>query len=144
MGGFFLCDDTGTNTIDIETFLSLVDEGKIFNPVVTESDIKDKSSSDYIGKGIYFFQLLWFMIQILARIGYGFTVTLVELDTACMALFTLALIYLWWEKPLCPKRPHFFYTRNAHNSYIEEMSQRDGNLEEWQVGTDSYHSSCKI
>ena len=141
MGGFFLCDDKGTNEIDFETFLSLANAEKIVNPVVMESDI---DGTDYIGKAIYFWQLLWFMIQIFARIGYGLTVTLVELDTACMALFTLVLIYLWRKKPLCPGRPHFFYTRNARDSCIEEMSQRGGNPNEWQVGTDSYYSSCKI
>ena len=140
MGGFFLCDDKGTNEVDINTFLSLVDAGEIVNPAVMASDI---GGTNYIGKAIYFCQLVWFMIQILARLVYGLTVTLVELDTGCMALFTLALIYLWREKPLCPRRPHFFYTRNARNSCIEEMSQRGGNPKEWQVGTDSYYSSCK-
>ena len=144
MGGFFFCDDTGIKEIDIDTFLSLVDAGEISNPEVTASDINDKSSSDCIGKAVLFFQLVWFMIQILARVIYGLAVTLVELDTACMALFTLALIVLWWKKPLCPRRPHFFYTRNTRKSYIKEMSQRGGNLEEWRVGTDSYYSSGKI
>ena len=120
MGGFFLCDDKGTNEVDINTFLSLVDAGEIVNPAVMASDI---GGTNYIGKAIYFCQLVWFMIQILARLVYGLTVTLVELDTGCMALFTLALIYLWREKPLCPSRPHFFlYAKRTQFLYRRDVT----------------------
>ena len=142
MGGFALQDDEGTREIRFDTFLSLVDAGDIVNPVVTKDEIKDKSTSDALAKAILIVQLSWFVTQVAARLINHLAVTLVELDTVCMALFTFPLIFFWWRKPCCPQYPHIFYKRNASKSNIK-MSQQDGDLSELPVGIDSYYSNCK-
>ena len=143
MGGFALQDDEGTREIDFRDFLSLVDAGDIVNPVVTKDEIKDKSTSDALTKAILIVQLSWFVTQVAARLINHLAVTLVELDTVCMALLTFPLIFFWWGKPRCPRYPVIFYTRNTSKSDIEETSGEDDDLDKSPVGTDLYYSSCK-
>ena len=111
MGGFVYCDDEGSlRTIDSHEFLELCEANKIANPLITVQEITDKSKADAVGKVILAFQLLWFALQVSVRHFGGLTVTLVELDTVCMAVLSLLLLYFWRHKPLCPEYPHIFYS----------------------------------
>ncbi|KAF8127434.1 hypothetical protein EV363DRAFT_1266966 [Boletus edulis] len=110
MGGFLYRDDKGVSrTIDSREFLRLCKANEIANPVITAKDIKGRSKSDALGKAILTLQLFWFMLQVVVRGSTGFAVTLVELDTVCMAVLSLLVLLLWWEKPLRPDCPHIFY-----------------------------------
>jgi len=111
MGGFVYCDDEGNlHTINSPRFLELCEANKIANPLITEQEIKDKSKSDALGRAILAFQLLWFTLQVSTRHFSDLTVTLVELDTVCMAVLTLLLLFLWRNKPLRAECPHIFYS----------------------------------
>ena len=111
MGGFVYRDNRGRlRTIDSLDFLELCEANNIANPVITVKEIKDRSKSDAIGKAILVMQLLWFTLQVVARGSSGRAVTLVELDTVCMAALSLLVLFFWWEKPLRPKCPHIFYS----------------------------------
>ena len=95
MGGFVYCDHKGNScTIDFLKFLELCEENKVLNPLIMVQEIPDKSKSDALAKAILAVQLLWFTIQVVARGSRGLAVTLVELDTVCMA--TLGLLILWF------------------------------------------------
>ena len=143
IGGFALRDDTGIKEIGIDTFLRHVQAGDILNPVIMEDDIKDKSTSDGLAKAILIVQLCWFATQIVVRLVNHLAVTLVELDTVCMALFTLPLIFCWWKKPRCPGRPYIFYMRNfGNNPNNQEMSQDGNDSAKLLVGTNLCYSSC--
>lgn len=111
-GGFYYCEgkDEGRR-INSSQFLQLCEAHKIANPVITELEIRDKSKSDALGKLILGIQLIWFTLQVVARVWNRLEVTLVEIDTVCMAALTLLLLFFWHNKPLRPKRPHFFYSR---------------------------------
>ncbi|KAF8548077.1 hypothetical protein OG21DRAFT_1471674 [Imleria badia] len=123
MGGFVYRDDDGReHTIRSLEFLDLCKENKIANPVITVREIKDKSKSDVLGKAILAIQLFWFTLQVAVRHFTGLAVTLVELDTVCMAVLTLCLLLFWRDKPLRPECPHIFY---SHLS-----PQADRNLKE--------------
>jgi len=111
MGGFVYCDDTGSlRTINSLEFLERCEANNIANPLITEEEIKDKSKADTLGKAILAFQLLWFTLQVAVRFFSGLTITLVELDTVCMAILTLLLLFFWRNKPLRPECPHIFYS----------------------------------
>ncbi|KAG9316867.1 hypothetical protein JVU11DRAFT_2943 [Chiua virens] len=112
-GGFVLCDGTGLREIKVDEFLQLWSAKELINPMITEAEIEDRSSSNGLAKALLFIQLSWFMIQVLVRVVYQFVVTLIELDTVCMAFLTLPLIFCWWKKPFCAARPHIFYKRDA-------------------------------
>lgn len=135
IGGFALHDDTGIKEIKMDRFLSLVQDGKIVNPVITKKEIKDKSTSDSLGKAILVVQLSWFATQFVIRLVDRLTVTLVELDTVCMALLTVPLIFFWWQKPRCPRCPHIFYARDfVNNPESREALQGSDDLEKLLVG----------
>ncbi|KAG9316868.1 hypothetical protein JVU11DRAFT_2944 [Chiua virens] len=121
-GGFVLRDDTGLSEIKVDEFLQLLDANEILNPIIAEADIKDKSSSGGLEKAIFIVQLSWFMIQVVARLVNHLTVTLVELDTVSLALLTLPLVFCWWYKPRCVKRPLVFYKRDANRQNDPEVS----------------------
>lgn len=127
MGGFALHDNTGITVIDDAELLSLLDATDILNSVVVKDDIMDKSASDGLGKAILMVQLFWFATQLLVRLVNHLSVTLIELDTACIALLTLLLLFFWWEKPCCPQRPHIFYTRELNNSNDLQETSEGGN-----------------
>ena len=110
MGRFVYCDDQGhLRMIKSLEFLQLCEANKIANPVITVKDIKDKSKSDNLGKAILAVQLFWFMLQAVVHRSKGLAVTLVELDTASLAVLLLFILFLWWGKPLRPECPHIFY-----------------------------------
>ena len=121
MGGFVYVnrDDEGTLksvTIDSVKFLELCKDNQIANPTITVEDIKDRSKSDALGKAILAVQLLWFTLQVVVRVPQRLMVTLVELDTVCMAVLTLLLLLIWKDKPLRPERPHIFYSPQEVNA----------------------------
>ena len=97
-------------TIKSLEFLQLCKANKITNPVITVKDIKDKSKSDNLGKAILAVQLFWFTLQAVVHRSKGLAVTLVELDTASLAVLSLFILFLWWGKPLRPECPHIFYS----------------------------------
>ena len=111
MGGFVYRDDQGgVRTINSLEFLELCKANKIANPAITVKEIKDRSKSDAVGKAILTVQLLWFTLQAVVRGSSGRAVTLVELDTVCMAALSLLVLFFWWKKPLRPACPHIFYS----------------------------------
>ncbi|KAF8137217.1 hypothetical protein EV363DRAFT_1317134 [Boletus edulis] len=98
MGGFVYCDDKGDlRTIGSLEFLELCEANKIANPVITVKGIRDKNKSDTLGKAILALQLLWFMLQVVVRGSTGLAVALVELDTVCMVVLSLLVIFVWWD-----------------------------------------------
>lgn len=101
-------------------FVELCEEGKIMNPLVSEDEIKDRSKSDTVSKAIFTIQLLWFVLQVIVRHFIGIAVTLVEIDTVCMAVLAVFYLLLWWDKPLRAKCPHVFHERMDNLVFSQE------------------------
>ncbi|KAG6375917.1 hypothetical protein JVT61DRAFT_2785 [Boletus reticuloceps] len=119
MGGFSYHDNEGhPRTIRSLEFLELCEAQKIANPVITAKEIKDKSKSDALGNAILALQLFWFTLQVIARGSSGLAVTLVELDTVCMAVLSLLVLVLWWDKPLRPECPHVLYSHEYLQRHV--------------------------
>ncbi|KAF8551311.1 hypothetical protein OG21DRAFT_296564 [Imleria badia] len=115
MGGFIYRGNQGSlRKIHSLEFLELCEENKIANPVITAKEIKDKSKSDGLGKAILALQLLWFTLQVVVRVWNRLAITLIELDTVCMAVLTLLLLFIWRDKPLRPGCPHVFYSSGGN------------------------------
>jgi len=120
-GGFVHCDREGkVKVIKALEFLELCEAGKIVNPLVTEDEIRDRSKSDAVSKAIFTIQLLWFLLQVVVRRSIGLVVTLVELDTGCMALLAVFYLLFWWSKPLSVGCPHIFYENPEVKVYSRE------------------------
>ena len=86
------------NIINPWGLLRLV-ELKMFPNDIPKRLIDARSKSDSLGKGLICFQVVWMMIQIIARKVTGLPVTLLELNTAAHIGCTILLYLIWWCKP---------------------------------------------
>ncbi|KAG2363883.1 hypothetical protein BDR07DRAFT_1450530 [Suillus spraguei] len=73
------------------------------------ADIKDRSKGDALSKGIAVLQLMWFVVQLVARYVQNLPITLLELDTLAVAVLTGIAYGFWWKKPKDAGRPHAVY-----------------------------------
>ena len=65
----------------------------------SEDDINALSKADSLTKMIACFQTLWFVTQVLSRLGENQAVTLLEVST-CAYVFSAFVAYAaWWKKP---------------------------------------------
>ncbi|KAF8802869.1 hypothetical protein BYT27DRAFT_7341129 [Phlegmacium glaucopus] len=97
MGGFILHEDgVMTENLEIEKLETLVAEGKIDWPTISEKDIQDRTGAKETlsPKALPFSKLLG---------------SLLELTTLAFSVLNAILYFLWWNKPLgvsCPVAIH--------------------------------------
>jgi hypothetical protein len=85
-------------------------------PGLTREAIMDKSKMDYLGKGFFAAQGVWFLAQILSRFS---TVTLLELHILAHTLCAVALWALWWRhKPKDVNDPVSIRITTAEAAYL--------------------------
>jgi len=75
-------------------------------PVITEAEIEDRSKGDALSKGIAILQLLWFVVQLVARYPQKLPTTLLEIDTLAVAALSCISYCMWWKKPKDVGLPH--------------------------------------
>ena len=109
MGGFVLVKEEERRVLKFEEMLSLIKEGRIKFPEITEDEIKDRSKADALAKGLVILQTSWFLIQVIARHIQGLVITELELITTALAIFNGAMYILWWDKPLDIRWPFLVY-----------------------------------
>lgn len=93
--------------LSFESMKSGVNNGLIDIPFIPRDEILDKNGRDGLSKIIAMVQLIWFIVQIAARVRQNLAVTELELTTAALASLNIAMYLSWWEKPadvLCPTR----------------------------------------
>ena len=82
-------------------------------PFIKKKEIEDKSKANNVTKSIVCIQALWFCVQFFGRIGKGFPVSLLELNTFAHSICALAIYILWWEKPLDIDEPIAISTQSS-------------------------------
>ena len=111
MGGFLLyVDDEPRAILTPDELLYFVQEGSVDMPAITEAEIADRSKGDALSKGIAILQLLWFVVQLVARYGQNLPTTLLEIDTLAVAILSCIAYRMWWKKPKdvgCPYPVHW-------------------------------------
>jgi len=81
---------------------------------VTERRINDHSKADGFAKGLALLQTLWFIIQCVARlVDPGLALTELELVTAALAVLSLLMYALWWNKPFNAEIPIVIVLSNS-------------------------------
>lgn len=68
-------------------------------PYISEEDIDDKSKADGLAKAVVCLQATWFVLQVIARVGYGLPVTLLEVNTLGHVICAFLIYIVWWHKP---------------------------------------------
>ena len=59
--------------------------------------ISDKSKANLLGKGLVCIQVVWFVIQCVARKVAGYPLVLLEINTLVHVVCALLMYVLWWK-----------------------------------------------
>jgi hypothetical protein len=128
MGGFVLyIDGEPRATLDSLLLQDLVSWGSVQTPTITEAEIKDRSKGDGISKCVAILQLVWFIMQLIARYAQGLPVTLLEIDTLGVAALACIAYGFWWKKPKDIGRPyiiHWISERTPPDMYVVNITSR--------------------
>jgi hypothetical protein len=113
MGGFVIATQDidpaqSRSTITAEGILSLAREGQFIS--IDESHISDRSKADIFAKGLVCFQVLWMLVQCIARKSAGYPLTLLELHTFVHVCCALGMYVLWFK-----------VSSHAHTCYIDPV-----------------------
>ncbi|MCJ1323887.1 hypothetical protein MMC10_000548 [Thelotrema lepadinum] len=74
--------------------------------VPSDEEIDDKSKQDSLAKLIAMLQVLWTLIQIIARGQQGLTIPLIQVATLGYIAMALSSYICWWSKPYDVGTPH--------------------------------------
>jgi len=132
MGGFVLQEKNKQKCIlGWGTLMQHYKDGKIDLSEVTEASINDHSKADGFAKGLALLQTCWFIVQSIARFSdSSLVLTELELATAALAVLSLVMYFLWWNKPFNAEIPiivTFSYAEigSSTNDVIQEEVYED-------------------
>ncbi|KAF8998938.1 hypothetical protein BDQ17DRAFT_1543830 [Cyathus striatus] len=129
MGGFHLHSGECKGVVSRDIFDTLLREGKITFPNITEAEIQDKSKADGLSKIILIIQTLWFVIQCVGRYAQGLALTQLEVATLAVISSTFMLCIIWWHKPLDVRHPIYLDSVMTSQVIIDEQDlQRIGSV----------------
>ncbi|KAK0475639.1 hypothetical protein EDD18DRAFT_1089680, partial [Armillaria luteobubalina] len=107
MGGFYYtCSTSARETLDIPgtlvTLEALESEPNLVKRLaaISPETIEDKSKGDALSKLISTLQLLWFIVQCVARVLQHLPIMLLEMTALAFAGLSIITYSLWWYKPL--------------------------------------------
>ncbi|KAF8537307.1 hypothetical protein BDD12DRAFT_780639, partial [Trichophaea hybrida] len=67
--------------------------------------INDKSKADVLAKGLVIFQVVWMVVQVVARKIKGLPLTLLEIHTLVHVFCALVMYCFWFKKPVRVRDP---------------------------------------
>ncbi|KAI1122871.1 hypothetical protein F5Y10DRAFT_286685 [Nemania abortiva] len=107
-GGFFLqLPEQLVFPVNAECIHFLVSRGYIPLPTITQDEIWDKSKSDGFAKLFVLLQISWIIIQSIARVANGLSISPLEIFTLAFVASTMMSYFFWWNKPQHVKTPTF-------------------------------------
>ena len=68
-------------------------------PELSTADLEDRSKGDVFVKGAAILQLMWLVIQMIARASEGLAISLLEITTLAFAVCSIVTYILLWHKP---------------------------------------------
>ena len=100
MGGFTVDVDKLHNKLSHVTLtpngvITLAERGHFLD--ISPETISDKSKANVITKALICIQVLWMVVQCIARKAAGYPLTLLEIHTMAHVVCALVLYILWWE-----------------------------------------------
>ena len=101
MGGFItrdvreLSDSMEYATLTSKAVLELAREGKFLD--ISPEVIEDRSKANRVGKGLVCAQVIWFVVQCIARAAAKYPLVLLEVHTMVHVVCALFMYILWWK-----------------------------------------------
>ncbi|KAF5319408.1 hypothetical protein D9619_008553 [Psilocybe cf. subviscida] len=100
MGGFVLYErGVPTQVLDYPHFKRLLKSKSIDAPLITKSDIQDRSKGDAISKGFIVLQTTWFVVHCIARVKKDLPLCELEIITLGFAVLNAMTYAVCWNKP---------------------------------------------
>lgn len=87
----------------------LAEQGHFFD--ISDEDIRDKSKTDYLGKGLVILQVTYMFLQCVSRKVAGFPLAPLEVHTLIHAGCALVMYSLWFYKPFDVRAPTIYHPR---------------------------------
>jgi len=106
MGGFVLLEGKKKHILGWKHLMEYYKARQIDLSDITEASINDHSKADGFAKGLALLQTCWFIVQCIARFAdHHLVLTELELVTGALAVLSLAMYFLWWNKPFNAEIP---------------------------------------
>jgi len=106
MGGFVLLEGKKKRILGWKRLMEYYKARQIDLSDITEASINDHSKADGFAKGLALLQTCWFIVQCIAWFAdHHLVLTELELITAALAVLSLAMYFLWWNKPFNAEIP---------------------------------------
>lgn len=93
------CECIWEGTLTASAFYEVMDAGIIDFPTISKAEINDRSKSDLLNKAIASMQITWFIIQVIARLIQGLSISQLELTTTALAVINVTMYFFWLQKP---------------------------------------------
>ena len=91
-------DVNGPIVLTPDAVIEFARKGVFFD--ISSEVISDKSKANLLGKGLVCMQVVWFLIQCIARAAAGYPLALLEVHTMVHVVCALLMYALWWEVSL--------------------------------------------
>ncbi|PVF91505.1 hypothetical protein CPB86DRAFT_323679, partial [Serendipita vermifera] len=102
------CDsDTPWYPLNRREVIKLFEKGDIELPLETE--IQEKSKTDWLAKTLVILQTTWFVVQCIARRAAHLSLTELEVVTLAYTIMNIGIYAAWWDKPRNVDRPTRVY-----------------------------------
>jgi hypothetical protein len=105
MGGFVMQQNHDNNALSrscqvlssklLETFHTELTSW----PTLSDEEIEDHSKANWLVKGFASIQIVWFVVQLIARWAQGLSVSTLELFTLGIVFCAILIFVAYWEKP---------------------------------------------
>ena len=115
-------DFTGPIILTPDALIELARRGAFFD--ISLELISDKSKSNLLGKGLVCIQVIWFLIQCIARAAAGYPLALLEVHTMVYVVCALLMYALWWEVSLNMFEEFCISTLRSYRNLKISPSQR--------------------
>lgn len=106
--------DGWVGAVTAPAFIRLLDDGVITFPVVDAEALTDRGKRDGFLKLFTILQLLWFFIQIFARLISHLEVTLIEITTTALVTNSIFMYCFWLNKPFNASTPEYLRHSQCH------------------------------
>ncbi|OAP62704.1 hypothetical protein AYL99_01931 [Fonsecaea erecta] len=101
MGGFVLKPRGWKEfPVNAKQLLYLIERGHIRYPETRVSQINDRNKSDSLARFVTACQIIWFVLNVIARPTQKLAVTTIEITTIASIVCTLGVNFCWRHKPM--------------------------------------------
>jgi len=135
MGGFMLYENgKAKHVLGWKEFMVHYKAGRVDLSNITEACIADHSKADGFAKGLALLQTVWFITQSIARFSdKNLVLTEIELVTMALAILSLGMYSLWWNKPFNAQIPIYITLSQPNpdlkNNVLTTNFSGDANLQ---------------